>query len=141
MLSSNQRADEPPKPPPSAGGDIWASDEVMTEEARKEKEIEDYYTKMAGEGANWEKGGSGGDAAISLDAGMAAELAMLKEKTERLTAGKIEEAEARHETEAMFKGGGITLPPPPPGAASVGVGGTWPKAAAAAGETDFEELD
>jgi len=159
VLSSNVDVSSeapPPPPPPGAsggGGDIWGADEVMTEEAKEEAEIEARYTREAGDKASWEKGEDGnGNAAASMDSKMAAELAMLQAKGEATTAGKIKENEARMEQEREFKNGGVTMPPPAPpssavlkeigGSSQVGVGGAWPvKGAEAASRTDFEELD
>lgn len=154
VLSQNVDVTLPPPPPRAKGdGDIWGGDEVMTEEARKEAEIEAYYTSQAGDVANWEKGTNVNDnAAAMLDSGMAAELAMLQDKTEKLNAGRIVLQEERAATEALFRNGGLSaMPPQPPpaqeksllreigGSSQVGVGGKWPTKEKA--KTDFEELD
>jgi hypothetical protein len=160
VLSSNVNVNKPP-PAPNAGGaadsgDIWGSDEVMTEEARKEAELEAYYTSQAGEEPNYAKKGdnNGDNAAASMDSNMAAELAMLQAKTEKLNGERIKVHEERMEDQRESQVGGarhgvgMGVPPPAPpasvlkeigGSSQVGVGGSWPKKEKA--KTDFEELD
>ena len=156
VLSRNVPKDKlPPPPPASTNEDIWNADEILSDEAKKEKEIEAYYTKMAGDKANFEKDGEGneGDAAVSLDAGLAAELALLQQKTEQLNMKAIKEAEERAALEA------VPPPPPPPTTlkagsslkdrigenSSVGIGGSWPKkmnkVKGAPSNSNFDALD
>jgi len=137
VLSSNEEVAMPPPPPTSSEGGIWGDDE-MSEEAKKEAEIEAYYTKTAGDNAAWEKGEKNmGNAASAMDSSMAAELATLQDKTERLNMKKIKENETRMQMEKQHKQG---LPlPPPPGSEKVGVGGAWPTKGLE--KTNFEELD
>jgi hypothetical protein len=124
----------PPPPPSSSNEEIWGAGE-LTEEAAKEKEIEEYYTKTAGDSANFEKGERvGGNAAQAMDSGMAAELAGLEEKAARLRMEAAKGAEERRKLEE---------PPPAPKSVATktqatGVGGKWPTKNKA---SNFDELD
>ena len=136
VLSKNvPLSDLPPPPPPSSNNEeIWGADE-LTEEAAKEKEIEEYYTKTAGDSANFEKGERvDGNAAQAMDSGMAAELAGLEEKAAKLRMEAAQDAEERRKLEE--------LPPAPKSVATktqaTGVGGKWP---AKKKSSDFDELD
>mmetsp|Transcript_1745 Transcript_1745/g.3841 ORF Transcript_1745/g.3841 Transcript_1745/m.3841 type:complete len:494 (+) Transcript_1745:55-1536(+) len=137
VLSSNVALEDLEKeklpPPPNSGGDIW-NEEDFSAEAKKEKELEEYYANNAGDKANWEKD-------EGSDAGLKAELKRLQDKTEALRMKAISENEARKKLEEV--------PPPPPPSGGImsrigenknlGIGGSWPKKEAA--KTDFEELD
>ena len=139
VLSSNVSLEDLEKeklpPPPSSRGDIWG-EEDFSDEAKKEKELEEYYANTAGDKANWEKDEGGSDA------GLKAELKRLQDKTEALRMKAISENEARMKLEEV--------PPTPPSVEGgikarigenkdVGVGGPWPKKDKV--KTDFEELD
>jgi len=130
-LSKSVPVSELPPPPPSSNDEeIWVEDE-LTEEARKEKEIEEYYTNMAGEDANFEKGQGARvecNAANAMDSGMAAELAGLEQKTEMLRMKAMKDAEERTKLEAT--------PPVPPASC---IGGKWPTTSK--NLSDFDELD
>mmetsp|Transcript_28164 Transcript_28164/g.53307 ORF Transcript_28164/g.53307 Transcript_28164/m.53307 type:complete len:485 (+) Transcript_28164:40-1494(+) len=128
-LTKNFPISELPPAPPTTNDEIWG-DEDFSAEARKEKELEEYYANTAGDKANWEKD----------DEGLASELKRLQAKTEALNMKAIKEHEQRMKLEAV--------PPPPPVKdikerigenAELGIGGSWPKKGVK--KTDFDELD
>eukprot|EP00520_Triparma_pacifica_P003711 CAMPEP_0118662062 /NCGR_PEP_ID=MMETSP0785-20121206/16619_1 /TAXON_ID=91992 /ORGANISM="Bolidomonas pacifica, Strain CCMP 1866" /LENGTH=487 /DNA_ID=CAMNT_0006555557 /DNA_START=60 /DNA_END=1520 /DNA_ORIENTATION=+ len=125
VLSQNVPISDLPPPPPSSNDEeIWGQDE-LTDEALKEKEIEEYYTKTAGDTANFEKGERGqGNAASAMNAhasaNMATELTGLEEKAAKLRMEASKQAEERRKLEEP--------PPVPPSSkpAKAGIGGRWP---------------
>ncbi|GMH58566.1 hypothetical protein TL16_g02639 [Triparma laevis f. inornata] len=126
-LTKNVPVSELPPAPPSTNEEIWGEDDFSAE-ARKEKELEEYYANTAGDKANWEND----------DEGLSSELKRLQAKTEALNMKAIKDNEERMKLEEP--------PPAPPSVkerigenAELGIGGSWPKKGVK--KTDFDELD